>query len=64
LKFDEIQKKYGRKLKFNIHHPENWATLESRDPDIKVRDILREYDIQSYDEQIKEATEIQNKYRL
>ena len=63
LKFDSIQKKYGKKIHFKIYHPENWATLESLDPDIKVRDILKEYDIPTYDEQIGKATAIQNKYR-
>ncbi|MEI6047290.1 MAG: carbon-nitrogen hydrolase family protein [Bacteroidota bacterium] len=64
LRFDDIQKKYGRKIRFRIYHTENWATLESLDPDIKVNDILKEYDIPTYDEQIKEATGIQLKYRL
>ena len=64
LKFDAIQKKYGRKIHFKIYHPENWATLESLDPDIKVKDILKEYEIPTYDEQIKEATELQKKYRV
>jgi hypothetical protein len=63
-KFDDIKKKYGNKIRFKIYHPENWATLESLDPEIKVRDILKEYELPSFDEQIKEATEIQNKYRL
>jgi len=63
-KFDAIQKKYGKKINFKIYHPENWATLESLDPDIKVKDILKEYEIPTYDEQIREATGIQNKYRL
>lgn len=64
LKFKDIQKKYGRKIRLQVYHKENWATLESLDADIKVKDILREYDIPTYDEQIKEATEIQNKYRV
>ena len=38
--------------------------LESLDPEIKVKDILKEYEIPTYDEQIIEATGIQNKYRL
>ena len=63
-KFDAVQKKYGRKIRFKIYHPENWATLESLDPDIKVSHILKEYEIPTYDEQIRKATEIQNKYRL
>lgn len=63
-KLDAIQKSYGRKVHLKIYHHENWATLESRDPHIKIKDILREYEIPTLDEQIKEATEIQKKYRL
>jgi beta-ureidopropionase len=63
-RFDDVKKKYGNRIRFKIYHPENWATLESLDPDIKVNDILREYELPSYDEQLKEATEIQDKYRL
>ena len=64
LKFDEIQKKYGTGIRFRINHAENFATMESRHADIKVKDVLKEFGLPSYDEQIKEATEIQNKYRL
>lgn len=64
LKFKDIQKKYGRKIRFQVFHQENWATLESLDPNIKVRDILQEYQLPTYDEQILEATEIQERYRL
>jgi beta-ureidopropionase len=64
LKFHDIQKKYGRKVRFQVYHKENWATIESLDPEIKVRDVLKEYELPTYDEQIAEATQIQNKYRL
>jgi beta-ureidopropionase len=64
LKFGDIQKKYKRKIRFKIYHPENWATLESLDENIKVKDILKEYEIPTYDEQIREATGIQKKYRV
>ena len=64
LKFKDIQKKYGRKVRFHVYHKENWATLESLDADVKVLDILREYDLPTYDEQIREATEIQDKHRV
>ena len=63
-KFDAIQKKYKRKIRFKIYHPENWATLESLDPDIKVSNILKEYEIPTYDEQLMKATGVQNKYRV
>lgn len=64
LKFKDIQKKYGRKVRFQVFHLENWATLESLDPDIKIKDILKEYDLPTYDEQITEATQIQQKHRI
>jgi beta-ureidopropionase len=64
LKFDDIQKKYGRSIRFHINHPENFAYIESLHPDIKVKEVLKEFGLPTYDEQINEATEIQNKYRL
>ena len=64
LKFPDLERKYGRKLKIKIYHPENWATIESLDPDIKVRDVLKEFGLPTLDEQIREATEIQDKYRI
>ena len=64
LKLKRGWKKYGRKIGIKIYHAENWATLESLHPDIKVRDILKEYEIPTYDEQIREATGIQKKYRI
>jgi len=63
-KFDAIQKRYGRRIRFKIYHSENWATLENLDPDISVSDILKEYEIPTYDEQLREATGIQKKYRI
>jgi beta-ureidopropionase len=63
-RFDEIQKKYGRGIRIRIYHQENWATIESLVPEIKVKEILREYDIPTFDEQIDEATKIQKKYRV
>ena len=56
LKFKDIQKKYGRKLHIKIYHEENWASFESLDPDVKIKDVLKEYDIPTFDEQIREAT--------
>ncbi|HET9487936.1 MAG TPA: carbon-nitrogen hydrolase family protein [Chryseosolibacter sp.] len=64
LKFNDIRKKYGTRIRLKVYHLENWATLESMDPDIKVKDILREFEIPTYDEQLQQSTEIQNKRRL
>jgi len=61
--FEAIRKKYGRKIAIRICQPENWATIENLVPDITVSDILREFSIPTLDEQIREATGIQEKYR-
>jgi predicted amidohydrolase len=62
-KFDAIRKKYGRKLEIKILHPENWATIESLDPELKVLDVLKEFELPTFEEQISEATLIQDQYR-
>ena len=54
-----------RKIRFKINHTipkigQRW----SLDPDIKVKDILKQYESPTYDEQIREATGIQKKYRI
>jgi predicted amidohydrolase len=63
-KFGDVEKKYGNRIRIKIYHPENWATIESRDPELKVKDILKEFELPTLAEQIREATEIQDKYRL
>lgn len=63
-KFKDIESKYGRRIRIRIFHPENWATLESLDPFIKVMDILKEYEIPTYDEHLRAAAGVQDKYRL
>jgi hypothetical protein len=51
-------------VRIKIDHPENVATIESRHPDVKVLDVLKEFGMPTYDEQLKDATEVQDKYRL
>jgi len=62
-KFRRIQRQYKRKVRFRIYHPENWAVIESNDASVKVADILKEFDIPTFREQIAEAEMIQNKMR-
>lgn len=64
LKFPEIEAKYGRKIHINILHPEDTATIESRDSEVEVLDVLREFEIPTYDEHIAEADGMQKKNRL
>ena len=62
-RFDEIKAKYGRKIKIVNYHEEEWSTIESLSPDIRVHDILKEFDLKTF-EQLTHHSEIaQNEAR-
>ena len=53
--FDEIQAKYGRKIRITNHADEEWSVLESRSPDVQVADILKEFELKTLREHLQEA---------
>ncbi len=63
-RFPAIFKKYGRKIFLKVFDVEGFVAIESRDPDVKILNVLREFGEPTYDERIKNETEIQDKYRL
>jgi predicted amidohydrolase len=63
-KVKDIRKKYRDKVKVEVYNPENWMTIESRDPEIKVKDVLKEYEILTLDEHLRKNEIVQNKYRV
>ncbi len=60
----EIRRKYGRKVKLSIFHEEEWTIIESVSPDIYISDIIREFDLKSHVEGLREAEEIQGRSRV
>jgi len=62
-KVKDIREKYRDKVKIEIYHPENWITMESRDPEVKVREILKEFEILTYDEHLRKNEIVQDEYR-
>jgi len=54
-RFGDIRKKYGRRVRIKIWHPENWATIESLDADLKVMDVLKEFGLPTYQDHISKA---------
>jgi len=54
-KFEEIRKKYGRRVRIKIWHPENWATIESLDPGIRIAGLLQEFGLPTYEQHISKA---------
>lgn len=62
--FKAIEKKYGRKVRFTTFHEEEWTIIESLSPDVFIKDIMKEFKLRSYDEDLSNAEIIQNKSRL
>jgi predicted amidohydrolase len=60
----EMFNKYGKRLGIKVYDNTGVITIESRDSGIKVRNILKEFDIQTIDENIKASEVVQDKYRL
>ncbi|MDO9256875.1 MAG: carbon-nitrogen hydrolase family protein [Bacteroidales bacterium] len=63
LRFNDIQNKYGRKVRITNFHEEEWSIIESLSPDIFVKDILKEFDLKTHEEHIESAEKVQNKAR-
>jgi predicted amidohydrolase len=63
-KVKDIRNKYREKVNIEILHPENWITIESRNPEVKVRDILLDYEIPTYDEHLAKNEKVQDTFRM
>lgn len=61
LKFPDIKKKYGRKVSFKNYEEEEWSLMESLSPDVRIKDVLKEFNVITYKEHIARATEYQKK---
>ena len=62
-RFNEIKAKYGRKVVIKSFHEEEWSIIESRSPDVKVSDIMKEFDMKSYEEHMGAAKVVQDRNR-
>ena len=56
-RFDEVRAKYGRKVKIQLFHEEEWATIESLSHDVKIEDIMKEFDLKNLKDYLHEAEE-------
>jgi len=62
-RFQDVQSKYGRKIGIKTFAEEEWSIIESRSPDVKIADVMREFEFQTYEEHIHAADERQKKVR-
>jgi beta-ureidopropionase len=61
--FNEIRKKYGRNVRITTFDEEQWTVIESLSSDIFVADILKEFGIKTFIQDVQEAESAQIKAR-
>lgn len=59
----DLFKKYGDRLRIKVWGNTDVITIESRDPQLKVLSVLKEFEIPTYANLLKNEAEVQNKYR-
>jgi hypothetical protein len=62
-RFDEIRAKYGRKVRIQLFHEEEWAIIESLSPDIRVAHIMKEFELKGLKAYLHEAEENEKRVR-
>jgi len=60
----DLFRKYGGKLGIRVWDNTGVITIESFDPSIKVREVLKEFKILTVEENVKSSEIVQDKYRL
>jgi len=58
-----IQKKYGRKVHIEVYHEEEWIIIESLSEDVKVVDIMDEFNLRTYEQHMVSSNEKQLRAR-
>lgn len=62
-RFDEIRQKYGKKIKITNFHEEEWSILESLSPELRIKDILKEFGLKTHEQHTHDAEMAQMKAR-
>jgi predicted amidohydrolase len=62
-KIKQIRKKYGRKVEIHYYHDSDWVTIESRSPDLTIKQLIDEYGLVSRYDYIKRADKYAAKFR-
>ena len=62
-RFDEIKAKYGRKIRITNYQDEEWSIIESLSHDVKIKDVLEEFNLKTLDQHIIDSEALQIKAR-
>ena len=62
--FPAIQQKYGRKIRITTLHEEEISIIESLSADVKIADVMKEFNLKTYREHLKSAEDKQAPHRV
>ena len=62
-RYNDVQKRYGQAVTIRHFPEEGWSIIESRSADVKVADVLREFEIKTHEQHIAAAEAVQNNLR-
>jgi predicted amidohydrolase len=54
-RFNDLHAKYGRKVSIRTFPEEEWTLIESRSADVRIADVLKEFELDTYEEHIRDA---------
>lgn len=54
-RFPEIEAKYGRDVQISNFGEEEWSILESRSPDVRIADVMQEFELRSIRQHLQDA---------
>jgi len=60
----DVFRQYGNRLRIKVWGNTDVITIESRDPLLQVLNVLKEFEIPTYADLLKNETDIQSKHRL
>jgi len=61
--FNEIRTKYGQKVKITSYFEEGWTTIESLSAEVRVNDLVKEYNMMTFERLAHETDVISEKRR-
>jgi len=61
-RFNDIHARYGQKVLIKTFHEEEWTVIESRSADVKIADLMKEFELDTHEEHIQAAEAVQKKY--
>ncbi len=62
-RFGDIIAKYGNSVRIKTYEEEEWSIIESRDPSVKIADLMNEFELMTIEQHLQAAEQQQDRSR-